>query len=76
VCLLFIYISAAIFSDLSHSVFLLIKYSSLLKYLLEVEICVLTKCLSEKFQLYLVDDFIIKYNLWIRDFIIKSYNLN
>jgi hypothetical protein len=38
------------FPDLSHSVFLLIKYSSLLKSLLEVEICVLTKCLSELFQ--------------------------
>jgi hypothetical protein len=45
----FIYISAAIFSNLSHSVFLLIKYSSLLKCLLEVEICVLTKCLFELF---------------------------
>jgi hypothetical protein len=31
-------------------VFLLIEYSGLMKSLLEVEICVLTKCLSELFQ--------------------------
>jgi hypothetical protein len=44
------YISAAMFSDLSHFVFLLIKYSSLLKSLLEVEIHGLSKFFSEIFS--------------------------
>jgi hypothetical protein len=45
-CLLFFVISATIFHILVMFVFLLIKFNLFLKFLLEVEISVLAKCLS------------------------------
>jgi hypothetical protein len=39
------------FSDLSQFVCFLIKYNLFLNSLLEVEICVLTKCFSSKFNM-------------------------